>query len=492
MRPALGTPIAVIFSHSVAEQCAKPSKTFRYSLPKSYTNGGLSPVLGAESILLHEGEEWKAIRKRFNPGFAPTHLVTLLPIILERTKRFIVRLDERCKNGGEFELEDLCTALTFDIIGAVALDVDLNSQCDRAEQHPIVRDYADLLPLFTPASGGSASLTSPVTRYKRRKVAKQVDMGLKKVVLQKFEDLQGRDDSTPGSRSIVELALRDADELTPQILQETVDQVKTFMFAGHDTTSTMLQWIFYLLSIHPKVLATLTAELDSIFGPGASPDDVAAQLLERGEEALKQLQYTSAIIKETLRLYPPAGSARMVPKDQSFMVHDPNTGAEIPLYGIVYLCHHIIMRDKSVYGLTANKWVPERWLGNTDTSMDSNDAKLQQENDAIPVSAWRPFERGPRNCIGQELANIEARVIIACAARRYKFTKVGVGEMELDGEGKPIPDEDGVWKVKSEMYSRQQITSKPVDGMKVRVSFSSEGRHREQPPAFCLLDYVVT
>ncbi|KIW01921.1 uncharacterized protein PV09_06762 [Verruconis gallopava] len=472
MRPALGTPLAVVFSHSVAEECSKPSKQFKYSLPKSYTNKRLAPVLGDLSMLTHEGESWKALRKRFNPGFAPAHLITLLPTILDRTKRFLHRLDERCETGEVFELDDLCTTLTFDIIGAVALDVDFNSQRERQLQHPIVSQYAKLIDLFAARSGAAANLTAPWVRWKQKMVAKRADAEIKKVVAQKFEELKAARSrgGTSIGRSVVQLALQDVEELTPEILQYTADQVKTFLFAGHDTTSTLLQWVFYNLSIHPRVREKLFAELDEVFGRGTSPDDVARQLMERGEDAVRKLQYTSAIIKETLRLYPPAGSARIVPEDEAFMVHDPKTGAELPLFGIVYLCHYIIQRDESVYGPTASKWVPERWVGNTNTWMEADEpSAARQEGSAIPVSAWRPFERGPRNCIGQELANIEARVIIACAARRYEFEKVGLGELQLDENGQPVLGEDGTLRLKSEMYSTHRITSKTVDGMKVRV-----------------------
>jgi hypothetical protein len=58
----------------------------------------------------------------------------------------------------------------------------------------------------------------------------------------------------------------------------------------------------------------------------------------------------------------------------------------------------------------------------------------KQEGKQIPPSAWRPFERGPRNCIGQELANIEARVILACVVRKYAFEKVGAGQRLVDGK----------------------------------------------------------
>ena len=71
----------------------------------------------------------------------------------------------------------------------------------------------------------------------------------------------------------------------------------------------------------------------------------------------------------------------------------------------------------------------------------------------MPASAWRPFERGPRNCIGQELANLEARVILASVARRYDFVKVGAGEVRLNERGEPVLNEKGQYEVKSELFN---------------------------------------
>ena len=126
---------------------------------------------------------------------------------------------------------------------------------------------------------------------------------------------------------------------------------------------------------------------------------------------------------------------------------------------VLYPMQHIIHRDPSVYGPTANDFVPERWTGDTDTSTSTN----TEMNGAaatpgkIPPSAWRPFERGPRNCIGQELANLEARVILTFVMRRYDFVKVGVGEVERDEKGQPIIDETGRYKTKSELISVSYI-----------------------------------
>src|SRR5262249_1033040 len=110
----------------------------------------------------------------------------------------------------------------------------------------------------------------------------------------------------------------------------------------------------------------------------------------------------------------------------------------------IYINHNLIHRDRAVFGDTANIFVPERWLG----------------SDGTPVSAWRPFERGPRNCIGQELANIEARIIIAMLVYRYEFIKVGLGEVDLGENGQPTVNANGQFNVKSELYSVSAKDSK--------------------------------
>lgn len=82
--------------------------------------------------------------------------------------------------------------------------------------------------------------------------------------------------------------------------------------------------------------------------------------------------------------------------------------------------------------------MPERWLG--------------PEAANIPESAFRPYERGPRRCTGQELANTESRIILAVIGRRFDWEKTGLGEFELDDKGKPILDEKGYYKTKSVLF----------------------------------------
>lgn len=149
------------------------------------------------------------------------------------------------------------------------------------------------------------------------------------------------------------------------------------------------------------------------------------------------------------------------------------------------------MRCTGIQQFTADAWVPERWLGQASTASEDyvspSTGHDYQEDLRMPASAWRPFERGPRNCVGQELANLEARLIVAMAARRYDFTKVGLGAPALR-HGEPVQDQRGQYEVVKPLFETScfiglrdvyygdlsqtfNVTAKPVDGMKMTVKF---------------------
>jgi len=287
-----------------------------------------------------------------------------------------------------------------------------------------------------------------------------MDVALFKIIREKFDNIQqsrGAETKITKDRSVLALALQDVSDLTPKISQVIADQCKTFLFAGHDTTSILLQRLFYALSIHPVCLAKIRAEHDSIFGDS----DPQIILLAKPEDTMKSLVYTRACIKEALRLWPPAATARMT-RDK-FAITTRNGDTVLVDDCVIYPMQHIIHRAPALYGPSANDFVPERWTGDADTSSATNvDAAAPSANGStsgaaegvkIPPSAWRPFERGPRNCIGQELANLEAKTILACVLRRYDFVKVGVGEVVRDEKGEPVVDEKGRYKTKSELLS---------------------------------------
>ncbi|KAK1750162.1 putative sterigmatocystin biosynthesis P450 monooxygenase stcS [Echria macrotheca] len=471
LRPVTA-PILIISDHEAAERVSKSTKVFPWSVPKSPTMKGLKYLIGPLSLLTKDNEEWKQIRKAFNPGFAPSHLMGMLPAILDKTWIFLRHLDSFVASGEPVALDKPLINLTFDIIGAVTMDVDFDAQhMNKADRGELIRLYDDMIRSYSNIRAASPWWFHPWREYTRMSLASRIDSLLKPIIREEYARQQSG--SAKQSKSVLALSLHGTDKLTELRVSQACDQIKTFLFAGHDTTSILLSWIFYELSRCPRALKAVRDELDDIFGPDPSPDSVRARLLAPGgEDLVSRMSYISAVIKEALRLHPPAGSARMAPPGSGFTL--PNgEGEEVCVDGFVlYLCASHVQRDPKVYGETANDFVPERWLGDTDTSEKTNDVVDDKSERKIPASAWRPFERGPRNCIGQELANIEARVILAVLARRYDFVKVGLGEFELDEKGQPILDEKGQYRVKSELYSGQQVTAKPVDGMVMKVKLS--------------------
>ncbi|EDU41848.1 cytochrome P450 52A12 [Pyrenophora tritici-repentis Pt-1C-BFP] len=461
-------PLLVVTSHEIAEQVSRASKTQPYSVDKSPTvQDGVGGLIGKYSLLSENGEVWRGLRKTFNAGFAPQHLHSLLPVIVDKTCKFMDKLDDLAKSGLAIEMEPCCTNVTFDIMSQVITNIDCKAQAANDEAHAIVRHFRTLKALYNQESGLTAKWLNLPKTLEKYICTKRLDDAIKKCVLDKYAEVKANDSlehKATKDLSVLALALRDVEEMTPHILQSTADQVKTFLFAGHDTTSILLQRLFYALSIHPHCLAKIRAEHDAIFGD-ADPRQV---FLAQADETMQALKYTSACIKEGLRLWPPAGSARM--SHNGFKIRT-SEGDDVCVDGtIIYNCHWVIHRDPNVYGETAEDFIPERWFGNVDTgSAMANDDGVSVGDSKLPSGAWRPFERGPRNCIGQELANIEARIILACVIRRYDFIKVGLGEVETDSEGKPIVDKKGKYKTKSELLNIISVTAKPMDHTVMRV-----------------------
>ncbi|KAL1848924.1 hypothetical protein Daus18300_013433 [Diaporthe australafricana] len=372
LRP-FGPPMVIVRNHEVAEQIVKPFKSYPYSLPKMPSvYGHMMHVTGPTSILPSQGEHWKQLRKQFNPGFSPQHIMTMLPIILEKSSIFIDCLENLASSSQPFSLIQLAGNLTFDIICSVVMDKDFGAQ-DTGQLGEFMTTYHELFHTYTSEQMDLPWFFTPRTEWRRRQLARRVRTTLRTVVHEAFAN---RRTETKKSRSILSLSLQDVDTLTPQAVDEACDQLSTFLFAGHDTTGILLSWMFYELSRTPHALQTVRSELDSLFGPDPHPSAVRDRLLSPGgQELLHRMPYSSAVIKETLRLWPPAGTARLTAPGTGVTVKTAN-GEEYPLEGVhVYNCAIMIQRDPAVYGDSADDFVPERWLDGA--------------GDQIPSGTWR-------------------------------------------------------------------------------------------------------
>ena len=180
-------------------------------------------------------------------------------------------------------------------------------------------------------------------------------------------------------------------------------QMKLFIFSGHDTTSASVCWSFYLLSKSLKDLDRIRAEHDEVFGTDL---DRAPAMISEDPHILNRLPFTLAVIKETLRLFPVASSIRSGEPGFSVVAED---GRVYPTEEcLVWSSPHTIQRSPDFWP-HPDDFMPERWL-------------VQPGHEFYPTKgAWRPFEFGPRNCIGQELALLEMKAVLVLAIRRFQF-----------------------------------------------------------------------
>ena len=179
-------------------------------------------------------------------------------------------------------------------------------------------------------------------------------------------------------------------------------QVKMFIFAGHDTTSSTICYIYHLLSLHPTILARVRAEHDSVIGTDLSR---TASTITSNPHLLNQLPLTVAVIKETLRLQPPSSTTRG--GEPAFSIKDPSCPVPYPTAGFMVWSNHETTHRDPAYWPDAHTFIPERWL------VAPGDPIYPQKG------AWRPFEHGPRNCIGQELMMVEVKIVLAMTLRNF-------------------------------------------------------------------------
>ncbi|KAL8669956.1 MAG: hypothetical protein Q9168_005478 [Polycauliona sp. 1 TL-2023] len=452
----------IIAEPQYVEAVVSSTEQFKYSIPKSKSYQNLKPVLGAESILTKEGAAWKAMRKRFNPSFQPRYIQSLTGSIVSRVDIFVQRLQSLAESGVTFRMADYAQDLTTDIITQLTIAHDFNAQ-STLEGHG-EKSLTGLLTasrrlsetVYQAGQGVGWHTIDPIRPLKSLFYEKIVDRKLTAIVRARLSSTE----TTSESKCILQAA---ASGLSPTkaLIRSCVDQIKTFLFAGQDTTATLIQWMCYEMSKashsphHAASLKHLRQEHDAVFGsqPFSALQMLSALTTTAESESVltSRLPYTTAFVKETLRLHPPAATGRAVPWEAAScslpLPTHPVSIAGLQIYPSLYL----IQRNPNVWGPDAHDFNPDRWL---------DEAYLAK----LPVGAYRPFERGPRNCIGQELAMLEGIVVLASVARGFELEKVGLtGRAVIDGGEK-----------EREVWNKHAITSVPVDGMVMRVSMNEK------------------
>lgn len=343
------------------------------SYEKSPSYDVLREILG-NGLVTSEGSFWRRQRKLAQPAFHHQSLAsfaeTMGTLAAELADAWSRRPEER-------DVHEEMMRLTLRVVGHTLMSTELGGDANTiAEALRVVLDYANqfeaflLLPRWFP---------TPQRIRARRAIA-----ALDDIVFRLIE--RRRRSGEPGRDLLGMLMAATDDSGTERMSDRQLrDEVMTLVLAGHETTANALSWTWLLLGRHPEVATRLRGEIDEVLGgrPPALAD-------------LERLPYTQAVIKESMRVYPPVWMI-----ERRALSDDVLSGYHIPAGTLVAVSPWTLHRDPAVFP-DPERFDPERFLG-----------------DAAPGRyRYLPFGAGPRTCIGNAFATMEAVIILATLAGR--------------------------------------------------------------------------
>lgn len=369
----------------------------------------VDPVVGKRNIVTVNGPLWKTLHNMLAPAFSTAHVKNMVGMIAEEVITFRSILHELADSGEVFSLDIISSNLAFDIIGKVTFGHSFEAQ---AKASLVLQNFHDICRAFSIERDAWNPVTLWIERQKRLAATKQLDDVLNMMIQDRFEVLQkgNFDVSKKRGLSIVDLVLRECLEearksgegsptaLDANFLNLALTQIKTLLLAGTGTTSDTICFVYMLLSTGPEIVQKMREEHDRVFTPGI---EATYSMLQENPHKLSELEYTKNVIKETLRLYPIGNTARA--EDETGFLTYQGRQYSTKGHAIVPVAH--TMHYDSKYFPNPMAFDPDRFT-----------------RDESPRHAWRPFERGPRACLGQELAVNELKVILLLTVREFDFT----------------------------------------------------------------------
>ena len=425
--------------------------TVTKNFQKGFSYRAWLPIIGNQSLIILEGSEWKAKRRAFNPGFGPAFLKDMVAVMAEKMHRFLSCIDQDIEDNAITNTLARAQTFTSDVIVSIGFGEDWGG----SNPHDARLWLTDLLKLLIKRSTSAQQIIFGFSLNRKvKELEHKLDNEMRKIL-----ELRLRAGVSPNSRDICSLGINELRQPDGSLLESDkvsiCHQMKTFYFAGHvsphecaccfcfcfsarremvsnlstpdstslsfklqDTTATLISWAVWTLSQHPDKLQKLRAELKS------NKIWLSAELPPTYDQLMECI-YLDAILKECLRLYPPAGSARFT--------SDLNESFDGYCIGgaVLYLAPYTIHRNPRIWK-QPNDFLPERFLDGSEGDVSNK---------------FIPFMRGPRDCIGKYFAMLEGKLAISAIVSFYNLECVNPN----DAPG-------------------MQLTLVPRDGAKIKFS----------------------
>lgn len=349
----------------------------------------LRPLLG-NGLVTSEDPEWRRNRKLAAPSFSRRHVEIYADAMVACARRWCEAVDDGEERDLHGDMMDITQRIVLQTLFGTDLAVDVQIVGDSIDtvMHEFVYEVQRgrrLLPAFvrTPGRRRSDRAIAALDAQVGALVAARREAGLGDDLLSRL--LAARDDE---GRGFDDRQLR--------------DEAVTMFVAGHETTALALTFTLLLLANHPDVEDRLRAEVDEVLGGGAA---VASDMA--------RLPYATAVIKESMRLMPPVWAiGREAMEDVTIGGHTIPAGTQL------LVAQWVQHRDPRWFDAPLD-FLPERWL---DGSTTGGASRLEQR---LPRMAYLPFGGGPRICIGNHFAMLEAVLVLATLTQHVRVRPYG-------------------------------------------------------------------
>ncbi|XP_019613831.1 PREDICTED: cholesterol 24-hydroxylase-like [Branchiostoma belcheri] len=343
--------------------------------------------LGEGLVTETNHERWHRRRRIMDPAFSRKYLQTLMDKFNTSGDLFVEKLQTLADGVMPVSMVDMFGRVTLDVIAKVAFSMDLNTILDDHTPFPMAT-YITLSALIQQFRHPFMEY-NPFQRDYIRKVREACRL-LRKTghsVLQERQDQIRRGEQLPND--IMTLILKANDEDSGLTVEKLVDDFVTFFIAGSETTANQLSFTLMELGRYPDVLEKLRAEMREVCG---NKEYITY-------EDIGKLQYMGQVLKESLRMYPPAtGTSRLVEEEMELCGH--RIPGETVLITSTYIMGHM------------EKYYPEPYTFNPDRFTPDADR---------PLYTYFPFSLGSRSCIGQHFSQIEAKVLLCKFLQKLDF-----------------------------------------------------------------------
>jgi cytochrome P450/NADPH-cytochrome P450 reductase len=411
----MGAPLVIVSGHDLVEELSDEKrfdKAVRGSLRRVRAVGG-------DGLFTADTNEpnWSKAHNILMTPFGNRAMQSYHPSMLDIAEQLVEKWG-RLNADDEIDVVHDMTALTLDTIGLCGFDYRFNSFY-REDYHPFVESLVRSLETIMMTRG--IPLEGLWLQKRRKTLAEDVAF-MNKMVDEIVAERRKNAEAAEGKKDMLGAMMTGVDRATGTQLDDVNIryQINTFLIAGHETTSGLLSCTLYALLKHPEVLKKAYEEVDRVLGPDVDARPTYQQVT--------QLTYITQILKEALRLWPPAPAYGIAPlKDETIggkYKLKKNTFATV----LVLALH----RDPSVWGPNPDAFDPENF---------SKEAEAKR-----PLNAWKPFGNGQRACIGRGFAMHEAALAIGMILQRFRL---------IDNH-------------RYQMVLKETLTIKP-DGFKIKV-----------------------